>query len=101
MFKPGQPKLVGRKKGTPNKSTQSVGQLCRKILETHEFRQKWREYFVKTPMNRIEPKLLVLVFAYAYGKPREHIELTGTECGPLEPRVIFYIPDKERYANLP
>lgn len=85
MFRRGQPKLAGRKKGTQNKSTQSVGQFCRDVLETTEFQEKWRDYFKTTPLRVIEPKLLTMAFAYAYGKPRERFESTGMEGGkPLE-----------------
>jgi hypothetical protein len=102
LFQKGQPRpaKAGRRVGTPNKSTQEVGQFCREVLETPEFRQKWREYFLKTPLHRMEPKLLALCFSYAYGKPREHIELTGAEGGPLEPQVTIYIPEKEHQATL-
>lgn len=85
MFKPGQPKLAGRKKGTQNKSTQSVGQFCRDVLETAAFQEKWRAYFETTPLRVMEPRLLALAFAYAYGKPRERLESTGAEGGqPLQ-----------------
>jgi hypothetical protein len=98
LFLKGEPRpaKAGRRAGTPNKTTQEVGQFCREVLETPEFRQKWREYFTKTPLHRMEPKLLALTFAYAYGRPCERVELTGAESGPLEPQVIFYIPSKER-----
>jgi hypothetical protein len=101
LFQKGLPRpaKAGRRVGTPNKTTQKVGQFCREVLETPEFRQKWREYFLKTPLHRMEPKLLTLCFSYGYGKAREHIELTGAEGGPLEPQVIFYLPTKERDAN--
>lgn len=96
MFKPGQPKIAGRKKGTQNKSTQSVGQFCRDVLETTEFQEKWRDYFRTTPLRAMEPKLLALAFAYAYGKPRERVESTGAGDCTLEPRVTFYLPHNNR-----
>ena len=103
LFQKGQPRpaKAGRRAGTPNKSTQGVGQFCRDVLETPEFRQKWHEYFAKTPLHRMEPKLLALVFAYAYGRPRQRIEMTGAESGALESQVIIYLPSKNGQANLP
>jgi hypothetical protein len=103
LFEKGKPRppTAGRRTGTPNKSTQEVGQFCREVIESPAFQKQWREYFTTRPLYRMEPKLLALAFAYAYGKPRERVELTGAESGPLEPQVIFYIPSKERHANLP
>lgn len=102
-FKKGEPRPAnaGRRAGTPNKSTQDVGQFFREVLETAEFQEKWRNYFTTMPLRVMEPKLLALAFACAYGKPRERVELTGAESGPLESQVIFYMPSKQCQANLP
>ena len=98
LFEKGQrrPLMAGRRKGTPNKSTQEVGQFCREVLETEEFQCKWRQYFSKTPLHRMEPKLLTLAFHYAYGRPRERIELSGVDGDTLGPKVIFYLPENNR-----
>ena len=97
-FQEGQPRpaKAEHRAGTPNKSTQDVGQFCREVLETAEFQEKWRDYFKTTPLRVMEPKLLA--FAYAYGKPRERVELTGAESGPL-PNVTIYMPYNERHAK--
>jgi len=102
-FQKGEPRPAnaGRRAGTPNKSTQDVGQFCREVLETAEFQEKWRDYFTTTPLRVMEPKLLALAFAYAYGKPRERVELTGAEGDPLEPKVTIYMPFNARHANTP
>ena len=100
MFKPGQPKIAGRKKGTQNKSTQSVGQFCRDVLETTEFQEKWRDYFKTTPLRLMEPKLLALAFAYAYGKPRERVESTGAGNGTFQSNVSFYLPNNNRNPSI-
>ena len=47
-------------------------------------------------MRAMEPKLLALAFAYAYGKPRERVESTGAGDCTLEPRVTFYLPHNNR-----
>lgn len=77
---------------------QEVGQFCREVLDTQEFRRKWRDYFAKTPLHRMEPKLLAMDFAYAYGKPRERVELTGAESCSL-PNVTIYMPHNERHSR--
>ena len=98
LFEKGQPRPpnAGRRKGTPNKSTQEVGQFCREVLETQEFQRKWRHYFINTPLHRMEPKLLTLAFHYGYGKPRERTELSVVDGDTLGPRVIFYLPENKR-----
>ena len=96
MFKLGQPKIAGREKDVPNKSTTEVGIFYRDVLETAELQEKWRDYFRTTPLRLMEPKLLALAFTYAYGKPRERVESTGAGGGTLEPRVTFYLPHNNR-----
>lgn len=90
-FQKGQPRPAnaGRRAGTPNKSTQDVGQFCREVLETAAFQEKWRDYFETTPLCVMEPRLLAMAFAYGYGRPHERLESAGAEGGkPLqvEPR---------------
>ena len=98
LFEKGQPRspTAGRRLGTPNKSTQEVGQFCREVLATEEFQRKWRQYFTKTPLERMEPKILTLAFHYAYGRPRERLELTGADSDSLFPKVVFYLPVNQR-----
>ena len=95
-FQKGRPKTGGRKRGSLNKSTQDVGQFCREVLETEEFQRKWHHYFTKFPLERMEPKLLTLAFHYAYGRPRERIELTGVDGDTISPKIVFYLPDNHR-----
>ena len=79
------PAKAGRRAGTPNKSTQDVGQFCREVLETAAFQEKWRAYFETTPLCVMEPRLLALAFTYGYGRPHERLESTGAEGGkPLQ-----------------
>src|SRR6476660_7391631 len=94
-FQKGQPRpeKVGRRAGTPNKSSQEVGQFFREILEAPAFQEKWRNYFLDTPLNVIEPKLLVLAFAYGYGRPRERVEIAQDQ---VTSQVTFYLPLNER-----
>jgi hypothetical protein len=35
---------------------------------------------------------------YAYGRPRERVEVIGTEAGLQESRVVFYLPSNQRDA---
>ena len=74
---------AGRKKGSLNKLPKEVTVFCREVVESPEFQQKWRNYFKHTPLNQMDSKILMIAFAYAYGKPRERIEHTGLDSGPL------------------
>ncbi|MDH4246084.1 MAG: hypothetical protein OEV38_20285 [Nitrospira sp.] len=95
-FERGRLKTGGRQRGSPNKSTQKVRRLCREVLETEEFQHKWRQYFANTSLDEIEPKLLTLAFHYAYGRPREQIQLSGMDSDTPSPKIVFYIPDNGR-----
>lgn len=103
QFQKGEPRpaKAGRRAGTPNKSTQSIGLFCREVLETPQFQEKWKNYFLAVPLEAMDPRLLLIAFSYAYGRPRERVELTGAEGGPPEPQVQFYLPSNERHANQP
>ena len=92
-FQKGRLKTGGRKLGSPNNTTQVFGQFCRSVLETEQFQRKWHWYLTQTPIEQIEPKLLTLVFHYAYGRPREQIELSGV-VSENSTKIIFYLPEK-------
>lgn len=98
MFKPGQPKLAGRRKGTPNKATFEIQQACREYGPAMIARLV---HLANSRDGHIAIKAIGLLLAYGFGKPRERVELTGTEGAPLEPKVIFYMPDNARHANPP
>jgi hypothetical protein len=90
LFKKGEPrpKNAGRRAGTQNKSSQEVGQFFREILETPAFREKWRSYLLETPLDLIEPKLLILAFSYGYGRPQERVEIAQEQ---IPPQITFYL----------
>jgi hypothetical protein len=93
-FQKGQPRpeKAGRRAGTPNKSSQEVGHFFREILEAPAFRDKWRNYFLDTPLDLIEPKLLILAFSYGYGRPRERLEIAQEQSDFPQSQVILYLP---------
>jgi len=68
LTKPG----PGRPKGVPNKVTVVAKELCQKLLE----RPKYRKAFERDwDARALEPQLEVMVWHYAYGKPKANIEV--------------------------
>ena len=73
-------KTGGRQKGTPNKATTDVGAVCRQLVEDPEY----RKYFAhRLAVGQLPPALEAMTWHYAYGKPQERMELTGSGGGPL------------------
>jgi len=100
LFEKGKPRPLqaGRRKGTLNKTTVKI----REAAQRHGSAALVRLVELsKDPDGRIAVKAIELILAYGYGKPREHVELTGAENAPLEPQMIFYLPSKDPHANPP
>jgi hypothetical protein len=98
LFEKGKPRppQAGRRKGTLNKTTVKI----REAAQRHGAAALVRLVELSKDLDgRIAVKAIEIILAYGYGKPREHVELTGAESGPLESQVIFYMPFKERQPN--
>jgi hypothetical protein len=67
-FKAAHQKVGGRKKGTPNKATVEIKEFARSILEDPLYQKRLRGRVMQGKASQIE----VLLFHYAYGKPKEH-----------------------------
>jgi hypothetical protein len=67
-------KTGGRTKGTPNKVHTDVGAVCRKLVDN----PKYLEYFEhRLNVGQLPPALEAMCWHYAYGKPKEFLELGG------------------------
>jgi len=73
-------KTGGRSKGTPNKATVEVETRCREILESPEYVKYFNHRLM---VGQLPAPLETMVWAYAYGRPRERMEVTGLAGGPL------------------
>lgn len=74
-FRPGQSgNPEGRKKGVPNKATREVRQLARRLVEDREYQANVRQRLRAGEAGALEP----LLWHYAYGKPKEVVDLTAT-----------------------
>ena len=82
-------KTGGRTKGTPNKTSGLVAERCRQLIED----PKYVDYFQhRLYVGQLPAALEAMTWAYAYGKPKELIELTGKDGGPLEVHDHFAVP---------
>ena len=65
-------KTGGRKKGTPNKATQSIKDLLLSVLEDSRNRQEW-EYWLKHKDPHYRWEAFKLAQFYLFGKPVQPI----------------------------
>jgi hypothetical protein len=68
------PHRAGRPKGVPNKTTQEVKAAARAIVDDPAY----RESLIKRLHAGLAPHMEPLLWHYAYGKPKETIEVEGT-----------------------
>lgn len=76
----GTPKTGGRQKGTPNKATVEVRDLCQRLLADPEYQRTFKQRLLS---GDLAPGMEQTVWHYAYGKPKDTVELQGEHGGPL------------------
>ncbi len=82
-FLPGQ---GGRPKGVRNKTTRQLGDL----LDAHVFTEKaWKVIRAQAESGTLPAPLMVRFFDYKYGKPKEQMELTGKDGGPIQVQPVL------------
>ena len=75
------PPGAGRQAGTPNKVTAEVKEWARRILEDPDVQGMMLRTMRTFPTN---VGLLIVLMHYAYGKPKESVELSGPEKKPMQ-----------------
>ena len=93
-FQKGKPKTGGRQTGTPNKATVEIKEFARSILEDPLYQKRLRGRVSQGKATQIE----VLLFHYAYGKPKEHFSV---ERGPTLEELVGLIdtnPERKKLA---
>jgi hypothetical protein len=78
-FQKGKPPGPGRPKGLQNRNTLEVKQLATRILQDKDYLEALQRRLLRGEAGPIE----VTLWHYAYGKPKERVELTGENRGPL------------------
>jgi hypothetical protein len=91
----GTPKTGGRSKGTPNKATVEVRTLCQRLIEDPEYQTRFKARLLE---GALPPGVEQMVWGYAYGKPKETVELQGDAASPIQTimRVIVDPRDASR-----
>jgi hypothetical protein len=64
----------GRPKGVPNKATREIKDFCRKVLGTKTYKESLRR---RIKEDRLAPAVETMLYHYAFGKPKETIEIEG------------------------
>jgi hypothetical protein len=86
-FQKGKPKTGGRLPGQPNKVSLEIKAHARAVIEDPDYQEKLKARLLKGS----SPQLEVLLHYYAYGRPRQEIDLTGggkvtvVICRPTRP----------------
>jgi len=92
MPKPkGLPKTGGRKKGTPNKVTDSIKNLLNELFPEARLKRLW-EYHLKTEVPSTRYRTFEMVNHYLFGKPA--MPIIGSEDQPPVHIDISAIPRK-------
>src|SRR5271168_3215620 len=92
MPKPkGLPKTGGRKKGTPNKVTDSIKNLLNELFPEARLKRLW-EYHLKTEVPSTRYRTFEMVNHYLFGKPA--MPISGSEDQPPVHIDISAIPMK-------
>lgn len=85
----------GRPKGLPNKATQEMQAFARKVTLNDP---KW----VASAIERMEagkaPHIETYLLQMGYGKPKETVELTGADGGPVQTVDMSKLSVKELEA---
>ena len=70
----------GRKPGVPNKVTVEAREAASEIVDNPAYRAKLVE---RALAGKLPPQIEAMLWAYAKGKPKETLELSGPDAGPL------------------
>jgi hypothetical protein len=65
----------GRQKGTPNKATTEAKAFCSSIVDSPAYQNMLRQRAIE---GKLAPAVECLVWAYAKGRPVDHVKLNAT-----------------------
>ena len=77
----------GRPKGTPNKATRAIQEVAQSLLSDEQYVDALVRRLRRGTAGAVEP----LLYHYAYGKPKDTVEVNGPNGGPLaviERRIV-------------
>jgi hypothetical protein len=76
----------GRPKGIPNKASFEIKHFCRSITESRTYQASLKKRLIEGKAPHMEP----LIFAYAYGKPVEKIQIIDRMENQIEAMAQKY-----------
>lgn len=79
-------KTGGRAKGVPNKNTTDVAAVARLFVEDENYQHRLK---VRLDEGTLAPGVETMLWHYAYGKPTEHLEVTGEDGGPVKVEFVL------------
>ena len=83
-------KTGGRTKGTPNKLTQSVQEFIEAVLTQPEAEQYAKEFLELRGKNTGDAvRIFMRLLEYRFGTPKQNVQLTGPDGGPVEHTIKF------------
>jgi uncharacterized protein YggU (UPF0235/DUF167 family) len=82
----------GRPKGIPNKTTTAVRELAQSLVNDDAYLAKLK---AQLRAGKANPAVVTMLWAYAFGKPKETVEITGENGGPISViRRVIVDPDE-------
>jgi hypothetical protein len=70
----------GRPKGVPNKAARDIKEMARGLLSGEEYQRNLVRRLNRGTAGPVE----TLLYQYAFGKPKDTVELSGPDGGPLQ-----------------
>jgi hypothetical protein len=70
----------GRPKGALNKATRDIKDIARGLLSNEEYQRNLVKRLTRGTAGPVES----LLYQYAFGKPKDTVELSGPNGGPLQ-----------------
>jgi hypothetical protein len=82
----------GRKPGVPNKVTREVRDLAEALISNDAYLATLRR---KLLAGKCNPQIEAMLWHYRYGKPKDTVEITGENGGPISViRRVIVDPDE-------
>lgn len=80
-------KTGGRQKGTPNKVTTEIREQSRQLLSP----DYWDRFRKRLEAGEVAPQLEAKLWAYAYGEPKQQMEVSGelNMAHELSKKLVF------------
>src|SRR5688572_27239227 len=93
-FKKGDPR-VGRKPGAVNKTTVEAKAIARSLIEDPEYQAGLKARMLA---GELAPAMEALLWHYGFGKPKDTVEHSGPNGGPILPGLTVILETRQAAA---